>query len=232
VTSITVAGPNAMNVGATSEMIATAVRSDGSTQVVTTTAAWHSSNPAVATVTATGQVTAVAAGTSVISAAFGGRTGQISVQSMAVDNIQRVALTVNSVVIVGTCDENSLFENNVDGEFFFQLELLRDGGTNTIWSAGRAPYARGTHSVGRVVTPFNRNVTRGEDFTLRFTAWEYDGLLGADPRLDGHFRSRTYTYQGGGWTPAARSLDLRADANCAVSLDFSITSLAQASVQQ
>jgi hypothetical protein len=221
-----------MNVGATSEMTATAVRSDGSTQVVTTTAVWQSSNPAVATVSPTGQVTAVAAGTSVISAAFGGRTGQISVQSMAVDNVQRVTLEVTSVVILGTCDENSLFENNVDGEFYFQLELLRDGGTSTIWAAGTAPFTRGTHPVDRVVAPFNRNVTRGDDFTLRFTAYEYDGLLGADSRLNGHFTSLNYTYPGGQWTPLARSLTLGAEANCGASVNFTITSLAQPSVQQ
>lgn len=61
--------------GAGLQLVATATYSDGSAADVTTQAAWSSSNPLVATVSATGYVTAVAAGTAQIQATYGGLTG-------------------------------------------------------------------------------------------------------------------------------------------------------------
>ncbi len=61
--------------GTTRAMTATGRFSDGSLQDLTSQATWASADSAVATVSATGVVTAVAAGTSAISAAFGGVSG-------------------------------------------------------------------------------------------------------------------------------------------------------------
>lgn len=55
---------------ATQQMVATATRADGSTYDCTATATWLSSDPTKATVSATGLVTGVAAGTTNITAAF------------------------------------------------------------------------------------------------------------------------------------------------------------------
>ena len=84
VDSITVTPtPPALNVGATVQLTATGTYNHTSphpptTQDVTDTAAWSSSAPSVATVSDTGLVTAVTAGTATISASMNGFTGIVS----------------------------------------------------------------------------------------------------------------------------------------------------------
>jgi hypothetical protein len=227
VTSITISGTNSIPVGSTIEMTATAVRSDGSTETVTGTATWQSSNTAVATVSAEGHVLAVAPGTSVISAAFGGRTGQISLAVVAVDNVQRVRVTLTRVVIDGTCDNDSLFESPGDGEFSFEIEVERSGtGTTTIWETAKRPFTLGSHTLTDVGFTFNRNVTRGEDFILRFFATEWDGLLGPDPKLNGVGKGQPFVYQNGRWVPDATSLSVGSGA-CGVTIHWTLSSVPQ-----
>ena len=63
----------------TSQLTATANFSAGSTQNVTNTATWSSTNSVVATVSSTGLVTALALGTATISAAYQGSSGSLAV---------------------------------------------------------------------------------------------------------------------------------------------------------
>jgi len=65
----------AMQTGSTQQFNATASYGGATTQDVTQTARWKSSNTAIATVSATGIVTAVGAGSATISAAFQNRSG-------------------------------------------------------------------------------------------------------------------------------------------------------------
>lgn len=58
--------------GAAQQLVTSAIYSNGSTQNVTASATYSSNNPAVATVSAAGLVTAVANGTATISASYGG----------------------------------------------------------------------------------------------------------------------------------------------------------------
>lgn len=69
VTSVTVSG-SAPAVGSTAQLTATASLSDGTTQDVTNTATWESSEPTEAIVSSTGLVTAFAAGTVNITATY------------------------------------------------------------------------------------------------------------------------------------------------------------------
>jgi uncharacterized protein YjdB len=80
VTSILVFGAATLSssTAQTSQFVAGAMMSSGPEQSVTSTAAWSSSNPAVATVSATGLVTAVAAGSTDITATYGGVAGTAS----------------------------------------------------------------------------------------------------------------------------------------------------------
>ena len=74
--SIAVTPPNpAMAVGLSQQFDATGSYSDGSTHDLTTSATWSSSNPAVATVSGSGQAMAVAIGNAPIAAALGANTG-------------------------------------------------------------------------------------------------------------------------------------------------------------
>jgi len=76
--SLAVTG-GALTVGMTTQFTATATLSNGSTQNVTSTAAWSSSNPAVATVTSGGAVTGVSVGDAVITATYSGISGNAPV---------------------------------------------------------------------------------------------------------------------------------------------------------
>lgn len=83
-TSLAVTPANSsQDIGSSIHFTATATFSNGTTQNVTTLATWTSSAPAVATVSdangAKGTVTAVAAGSSLITASFGGLTGSTTV---------------------------------------------------------------------------------------------------------------------------------------------------------
>jgi Bacterial Ig-like domain (group 2) len=68
------------SIGQTSQLTAVATLSDGTSQQnVTTTATWQSSSPAVATVSNAGLVTAVAAGTTTITATYQAKSGTFNV---------------------------------------------------------------------------------------------------------------------------------------------------------
>ena len=74
VSTVTVAG-TAPAVGSTAQFVATAIMNSGTTEDVTSSATWTSSNTAVAVVSSTGLVTAVGSGSAVISATFSGIAG-------------------------------------------------------------------------------------------------------------------------------------------------------------
>lgn len=63
----------------TQQLAASVTRSSGSTETVTSTATWTSSAPAVATVSPGGLVTAVAVGTTTITASYQGVTDTCAV---------------------------------------------------------------------------------------------------------------------------------------------------------
>lgn len=79
VMSVEVIGPT-LEVGATGQFKATATLSDGTKQDVTPVSTWTSSNTAVATVTAAGLVTAVAVGSTTITATYQGTTAKDPIQ--------------------------------------------------------------------------------------------------------------------------------------------------------
>lgn len=68
--AVTPSAPVLAPIGATQQLTATATRADGSTYDATATATWSSLDPLIATVSVTGLVTAVASGSTVITASF------------------------------------------------------------------------------------------------------------------------------------------------------------------
>jgi len=92
VTAVAISGTASLTItGQASQLTATATLSDGTTQNVTSSATWQSSNVAVATVSSTGLVTAGAAGTTTITATLQSRSGTL-------------AVTVSVAVATGTGD--------------------------------------------------------------------------------------------------------------------------------
>jgi uncharacterized protein YjdB len=81
-----------VSVGGTVQLQATAYDSDGST-IVGRTINWGTSNSTIATVSATGVVTGVAAGTTSISATIGGKTSQASVSVRTIGAVTRIEIT-------------------------------------------------------------------------------------------------------------------------------------------
>ena len=79
--------------GATQQFTATATYSDGSTQNVTSQATWTSSSTAVATINASGLATAVAAGSTTISAALAGVTGSTTLTVKTAPTLASIAMT-------------------------------------------------------------------------------------------------------------------------------------------
>jgi hypothetical protein len=173
-------------------------------------------------------VTAVAPGSSVISAAFGGQTGQLAVQVVAVDNVQVVSVRLDRVVVDGTCDTDSIFEGGDDGEFTFRFEVERSGsGRTLVWSTDKQAFRRGSHPFPpNSGLTFARNVSRGEDFVLWFTATEWDGLLGEDPKLEGVTAGRSHTYRDGGWVANATFISL-GSGSCGATIHWTLSSRPQ-----
>jgi Big-like domain-containing protein len=88
------AGPTGFNlpVGSTQQMTATGTYNDGSTKTLTSGVVWTSSDPTVATVTAGGLVTGVAAGTATITAQSGTITGTAAI-TVALTNVTGLTIT-------------------------------------------------------------------------------------------------------------------------------------------
>lgn len=76
VAGVTVTG-SAPAVGTTSQLTATAMMSDGTSQDVTSQASWQSSNAAAATVSSSGIVTAVGAGATTVTATYQNASGTL-----------------------------------------------------------------------------------------------------------------------------------------------------------
>ena len=83
-TAIAIA-PNSASlmIGGAQQLTATGTYNDGSTANVTSSVSWSSSTPPVATVNATGEATAVAAGSSAITAALNGASGTATLTVLA-----------------------------------------------------------------------------------------------------------------------------------------------------
>ena len=79
VTAVTVNGEISITVGQTSQFTLTATLSDGTTQNVSTSATWQSSNAGMASVSAAGAVTAVSPGTATITATYQGTSNALAV---------------------------------------------------------------------------------------------------------------------------------------------------------
>ena len=82
--SITVGAPNAsIASGATEQLTATAVYSDNSTKLITSQAAWQSSDPTVAAVSASGLLTALKSGNVTVTATWNSISGTVGVSVTA-----------------------------------------------------------------------------------------------------------------------------------------------------
>jgi hypothetical protein len=105
VTSLQVTGnTNLTSVGETSQLTATAGFESGAIRDVTSETIWHSFNPNVATISATGLLTAVTLGRTLINASFQIRAGNLTLQTKAI-NREVVVLPSGTFILRGRVNE-------------------------------------------------------------------------------------------------------------------------------
>ena len=115
VTSITVTPTTAvLNVNGTQQLHATANYSDRTTQDVTASASWTSSNSAVATVSNAGIVTAVAPGSATVTASDAGQTASAAI---TVNAPQRVLTSISISPSSGTVTAGSTLQLTATGTY-------------------------------------------------------------------------------------------------------------------
>ena len=102
--SVTITGLDAIRTGFFSDYTATATLSDGTTQTVTASATWTSSNTGLATVEASGWLTGRGHGSVVLSASYQGQTA-----TKTVGVVNNYGGTWNGSYIVRVCDADGAF---------------------------------------------------------------------------------------------------------------------------
>jgi hypothetical protein len=127
--------------GTAVQLTATGTRSDGTTQDLTATAGWSSSNPATATVGATGIANGgLQPGVTAVTAAAGGISGSTSLTVAAAPALQAIAVSPARPVIAAG-----------GGQAFTATGLYADGSTRDLTQA--ATWSSGTAAVATIEGP-------------------------------------------------------------------------------
>jgi uncharacterized protein YjdB len=148
--TIAISGTTSLIVGQSQPLTAIAFYSDGSTSYVTSSAAWASSTPAVATVSSSGTVAGLGPGQSMVTATFGGISGSVNiiVSAKALTSIQ--LSPVSATLAIGLSQQLTA------------LGTYNDGSTSTLssgvtWSSSVPSFA--TVASSGVVTTVAQGTT-------------------------------------------------------------------------
>ena len=239
VTSVTIDGSTSLSEGATSQLGAIARRSDGTTQTVTSSATWSSSDPTIATVSATGLLTALRPGTSDISVSYASqtarRTAQVSVARF------RLSLAVQSVTALATCDDFT--QGLTSGEFAVRVRaIVTSGATSTLSQTTGYPGdpdALRVHNLGAGESAnLNANGSfvlegrTGEFLRVQFNATEWDEQIVLippsirwvrDSRLSDESTSRTHGFANGAFSGLGPNTLTLGNSSCGIRLSYTLT---------
>jgi hypothetical protein len=243
VTSLAITGALAVAEGATSQLTATATMSNGTTQDVSSQATWTSSNTDVATVSGTGLLTALMAGTTDINAVYSGRSARVTVTVSAA----RFRLTVraNSVTALGTCD--GVTQGLTKGEFAVRVRVVTAaGGSVTITNTGSYPgnpnnllvYSLGKNQSRSLsgVTSFTLNGAAGQFARVQFNATEWDSQVVLippstrwihDSSMDDRSTQRTHSYGNGSFGGLGPQTLTIGNSSCGIRLNYTVTATRQ-----
>jgi hypothetical protein len=242
VTTVTIGGPMSVDEGGTAQLTATAQYSDQASDTVTNQATWTSSNPGVATVSATGLVTALRSGSADISATFEGIVGR---RTMPVETARfSVRVALDGVTALDTCDDFT--QGLTNGEFAVQVRaVLADG---SIFTMVESPGYPGNPSDLRV---FNlaRNETQslsnartftldspGESVRIDFRATEWDEQIVIIPpsirwvpdgSMNNRLGSRTHAYSSNGIGNLGPSAITLGSSGCQIRLNYDVSATRQ-----
>jgi hypothetical protein len=155
---------NTLEVGATQQLIATATYADGSSRDVTASASWTSAKVAVATVGAsTGMASAASAGSTVITAALGGKSGTANLTvPTAAATLSSIAVTpANGIAAIGTSLP------------YIATGTYADGSTKDI--TGISTWTSGTTSVASITATGVTNALSAGVTVIKATAGSKSG---------------------------------------------------------
>jgi hypothetical protein len=240
ITAVAVQGAETVERGATAQLRAVAERSDGTSQDVSAQAMWRSSNPAVATVSEAGLLTAVASGSADISAEYDGKAGRRTV-SVSVP-LWSVRVTLSSLVVTESCDDFTQGLN--DAELAYRIGVvLPDGRESVFANTGYPGSAQGSElsgvrriRQGEVVSLSANPVFRlpgdaGQFVRLELRATEWDEQIVLIPpstrwvrdgRMNDRLGSGTHRFSGDGWTGLGNNSIALGTSGCRVRLDYRV----------
>jgi hypothetical protein len=243
VTNVTIGGATSVTEGGTAQLTATANRSNGTTETVTSQATWNSSNTMVATVSATGLLTALAPGSTDISAAFGGQTGRRTLQ-VAVARFGLV-LAIQSVTALNTCDDFT--QGLTNGEFATRVQWVTpNGGTEILDQTTAYPGDPDNLRVYNLGQGESQSINETRTFTLdgeagqfvrvQFNATEWDSQIVIIPPstrwvrdgdMNDRSTTRTHSFSNGNFgSLGPNSLTLGAS-GCQIRLSYNLSSTRQ-----
>ena len=237
ITDITIGGNLTIAAGSTSQLTATAKKSDGTTQVVTAQATWASSDPAVAKVSSTGLLESVKAGTANITAAFGSQTGR----AMAEVSVPQYEVTIvaDSVAALSSCDD--FFAGPANGEFALRTDVVGpDGASVTVHSTEGYPGNRSDPVYWNVAGGGSRAIGSTKTVTIpgsdlsavvvifRATEWDSTTLFGStvwtpDSRMNDQVAKSQHQWFHGLLTGAGPNELRIGDSDCGIKLRYTIT---------
>lgn len=214
VASVTVSAPStSLTVGQTTQ--ATAVTKDANGNVLTGRAiTWSSSNSSVATVSTSGLVTAVAAGSAQILASSGGQTGSVSISvASAPAAIVTVTVTLaNNSIVAGSSTQASAVAKDASGNTI--------SGVTFFWgssSASNATVSQGGVVVGVAAGSATISASAAGKMgsaTVTVTAPPpSSGLQAIPPALPNAYVNTTYTQ------PTGRTINVPAGGNLQTAID-------------
>jgi hypothetical protein len=243
VTSLAVTGNASIVAGGTTQLTATATYSDGSTRNVTATTTWTSANSAVATVSASGLVTARGTGLAQIVAVFEGQSAQRNV-TVAPPIFQ---FTINNVSLtaIGTCDD--FLQGSGIGEFAARGRIIRTGAsTLTLFESPGYPGNPDDLRVYSLQDNASLNLTSSASFNLagdtgqsvriEFNATEWDEQIVIippsirfvrDSDMNNRSASRTHAFSGSNFGDLGAQSIVIGNQSCGIRLNYFIASTVQ-----
>ncbi|MBI3605758.1 MAG: Ig-like domain-containing protein [Nitrospirae bacterium] len=127
--------------GTTRQFTATGFFSDNSTQDLTSSAAWNSSNTTIATITNTGLATATAVGSTIITAASGAISGSMTL-AVTTATLDSISVTSSSPTIAAGTTQNFLATGH------YSDNSTQDLTASVIWSSSDASIATISNTAG------------------------------------------------------------------------------------
>lgn len=241
VTSLAVEGASSAVLGETQQLKAMAQMTDGSARDVSTQATWLSSDRTVATVSATGLVTALKSGTTDISASYQGHTGRKTVAIGPTQWDLRVALS--SFTALETCDDFT--QGLSDMEIAYKASaVLPDGQEAVLADTGHPGNPSGSRlqgadrlRAGQVVGLSGERTFRlpgehGRFVRVEFRATEWDEQIVIfppsirwvrDDSMNNRLGTRTHDYSNGSWSSLGNNSITLGSSGCRVRLDYQVS---------